>query len=364
MNLPTSREAVCSRLESRNNVMRRPPTIIDVATCAGVSKSTVSNVLQDKPNVDAHLRERVLEAITQLGYRPNAGARYMRQRSKVLGVVVDDLTNPFHAELATRIEVHAAERMHSILLAITGGVSEGERSRVQNLIEHRVSAMMFLSAPDPESLDLVGPDIPRVFVGITMPGELSIAVDDTAGTLLAVDHLLALGHRKIGFVSAMLGDDPQVELARFQGYQEGIRRAGLRISPTHLLRESGKNDARRGNYRDLLLDLLRRPARPTAIVAALDRIALEIMSVADSLGIGIPEDLSLVGFDDIAISGHSRISLTTVAQPMDELARLAVEAAIGSSSVDGLAPSRKVALPPRLVERRSTAAPQTTRRSK
>lgn len=338
--------------------MRRPPTIIDVASFAGVSKSSVSNVLQGKKSVDAGIRERVLKAITALGYRPHAGARYMRQRSKVLGVVVDDLTNPFHAELATHIEAYAAKRMHSILLVITGAVPERESSRVRNLIEHRVAGMIFLSAPGRKALGLIGPDIRKVFVGLPMERELSIAVDDTAGTRLAVEHLAALGHREIGFVSAMLGDDPNVESTRFRGYQEGMRLAGLPIRDTHLLREQGKRRAQRSTYLNILQDFLSRRDRPTALVAALDRVALEIISAADAIGVQIPQSLSLVGFDDIAIASHSRIALTTIAQPMNELARLAVDTAIDGPSVgvDG-EPVTSIALAPRLVVRFSTAKP-------
>ncbi|KQU85599.1 hypothetical protein ASD12_31390 [Mesorhizobium sp. Root102] len=343
--------------------MRRPPTIIDVASYAGVSKSSVSNVLQGKETVDAGIRARVLKAIDELGYRPNAGARYMRQRSKVLGVVVDDLTNPFHAELATYIEACAAKRMHSILLVVTGSLLEHQSSRVKSLIEHRVAAMMFLSSPGKKALALIGPEIRKVFVGIRMDQELSIAVDDSAGTSLAVEHLAALGHEKIGFVSAMLGNDPNVEAARFKGYKHGMQVAGLRIETSHLLREVGnpKNEPR-PDYQPILKQFLMRKNRPTALVAALDRVALEIISAADALGIGIPESLSLVGFDDIAIASHSRIALTTIAQPMKDLARMAVDTAIDgpSGDADGK-PLTSVALPPRLVVRLSTTPVPTKR---
>jgi DNA-binding LacI/PurR family transcriptional regulator len=343
--------------------MRRPPTIIDVASYAGVSKSSVSNVLQGKRTVDETIRKRVLDAIDELGYRPNAGARYMRQRSKVLGVVVDDLTNPFHAELATYIEAYAAKRMHSILLVVTGSQLEHQSSRVRSLVEHRVAAMMFLSAPGKKALELVGPEIRKVFVGIRMAKELSIAVDDSAGTSLAVEHLAALGHKKIGFVSAMLGNDPNVEAARFKGYQHGMRVAGLGVEEAHLLREVGaRNSEPSPNYQEILKQFLGRRNRPTALVAALDRVALEIISAADALGIRIPESLSLVGFDDITIASHSRIALTTIAQPMKDLARLVVDAAIdGPSAVAGGKPPASIFLPPRLVVRRSTAQAPTKR---
>ncbi|XUM52007.1 LacI family transcriptional regulator (plasmid) [Rhizobium sp. YTU87027] len=314
----------------------------------------MSNVLQGKSNVDATIRERVLQAISDLGYQANAGARSMRQRPKVLGIVVGDLTNPYHAELAAHIERYAAKRMHSILLVSTGGLPDAESKRVRTLIEHRVAAVLFLSSPESETLRMIGADLPKVFVGLTMPGQNSVSVNDYLGAQLAVRHLTALGHREIGFVSAMLADEPRIEEVRFQGFSSGMAEAGLRLCETHLLREKGRALGD-GDYQDLIMRLLAREGRPTAIVAALDRIALEVISAADRLGIQIPNELSLIGFDDIAISGHSRIALTTIAQPMEELARLAVDMAVDGISIDGNGMRlAEVMLPPRLIERHTT----------
>lgn len=338
--------------------MRKPPTILDVASLAGVSKSTVSNVIQGKASVDELIKERVFAAIKQLDYKPNAGARYMRQRSKVLGVVVGDLTNPFHAELAAFVESHAANRSHSILLVSTGGVHEREVAGVRTLIEHRVAAVIFLSSPSEKTFRLLDDGLPKVFIGLAMPEGLSVSIDEWAGSHLAVQHLASLGHRNIGFVSAMLADEPLIEKVRFQGYRDGMAAAGLPLVKTHLLREQGRRLHPQGEYQKLLIDFLSGPNRPTAIVTALDRIAIEVISAADNVGLRIPEDLSVVGFDDIAIAGHSRIALTTIAQPMSELARIGVDAAIEGQLpvLDGIRQS-SIMLPPRLVERRTTGEP-------
>ncbi|MGH0348970.1 LacI family DNA-binding transcriptional regulator [Sinorhizobium meliloti] len=337
--------------------MRRPPTIIDVALHAGVSKSTVSNVLQGKGTVAPEIRERVQRTIAKIGYRPNAGARSMRQRSKVLGVVVGDLKNPFHAELAAFIEQFAAEQQHSILLVSTGGFPERESERLRTLIEQRVAAVLFLSSPDSSTLKSLGDDIPRVFVSVTMPGELSISVDERDGTRQAVEHLAGLGHRRIAFVSLMLADEPRIEANRFQGYVDGMMKAGLSISPSLLLREQGGSSSSLQEYESQIIGLLNQRDRPTAVVAALDRIALEIISAADLLSIVIPDDLSLVGFDDVGISGHSRIALTTIAQPMDELAKSAVDLAIGIAH-NNCKGAESVVLASRLVKRHTTSSPK------
>src|SRR5579875_636417 len=150
-------------MTSSQSQRRRAPTIFDVAAEAGVSKSTVSNVLQGKVPVLAVTRQRVLDAMDQLGYEPNAGARYMRQRSRILGVVVGDLQNPFYAELAAEIEESAAKRNHTILLATTGDVPEREVERVRTLVQHRVAAMIFLCITGKAALRAVGGDVPSLF---------------------------------------------------------------------------------------------------------------------------------------------------------------------------------------------------------
>lgn len=336
---------------------------MDVAAAAGVSKSTVSNVLQGKGPVHEATRQRVLDAIARLGYQPNAGARSMRQRSRILGVVVGDLRNPFHAELASHIEEHAALRDHTILLALTGGDAERELERVRTLVEHRVAGLVFVSFPCPEALSTVGPDTSTVFASITMPGAMSIAVDDRAGTQLSVEHLAQLGHRHIGFVSVTL-DEPRTEVARFDGYRRTMKKAGLTIRESDVLRPQRRRNGSAPSYQEALHAFLSHDRRPTAVVASTDFDALELISAADALGIVVPDQLSLVGFDNINVAGHSRMSLTTIAQPMREIARLAVDTAI-----DGVPPgngarrrSGGVRLPPELIVRGSTAPPGGPRR--
>lgn len=337
--------------------MRKSPTIIDVASFAGVSKSTVSNVLQGKSNVDADLRVRVLDAIESMGYQVHAGARFMRQPSRVIGVVVGDLANPFHAVLAAEVEEQCAAKGYSIVLASTGGVPERDVVRIRTLLEHRVAALIFLSEPSQAALSLVRNTVPTVFLGGAGNYSVSVTVDNAAGTRLAVEHLAGLGHRKIGFVSAMLADEPELESQRYQGYAEGLANAALPLEPSQLLREHGKRRSLQRTYRDRIRRYLDRPDRATAVIAALDMLALEIITVADELAIRIPQDLSLVGFDDIPIASHSRIALTTIAQPMQALAGRAVDAAIDSVMEPTLNHEKVVMFTPGLIVRGSTSRP-------
>lgn len=336
------------------------PTIIDVARHAGVSKSTVSNVLQARSSVAEPLRQRVMASVEALNYRPHVGARSLRQRAQVLGVVVGDLNNPFHAELAARLENEAAHREHSMLLATTGGVGDREVARIRALLGHRVAALIFLDAPHRDGRRLLDGSTPVIMASVASSGFPSIAVDEAGGTRAAVDHLIGLGHSRIGFVSAMLGDGASTERPRFKGFEKAMTAAGLTIAAPWLLRPS-RRPSDSASWFDVFRRYARQVERPTAVVAAHDLMALELLAAAEAEGLRVPEDLSIVGFDDIAVARWSRVSLTTIAQPMDEIARGAVEMAIDAAT--GIrAVRRRVSLQPRLVVRGTTAPPGSTRR--
>jgi LacI family transcriptional regulator, galactose operon repressor len=312
----------------------------------------VSNVLQGKEHVEEATRARVLEAIAELGYRPNVAARYLRQRSQVLGVVVGDLRNPFHAEIAALIEQYAGEQQHTIVLVTTNGSAATEAARVQALIEHRVAAILFIAfSGDRSVLEMIPPDTRRLFVSFRGPRATAISVDGRKGAQLAVEHLLSLGHRRIAYISTTLAQESHNDKARVSGYRRTLERQGVPVDEDLVLRVTGSPGEGAEAVERRLRELLLSRRRPTAIFAASDFTALEVMEAADSAGIEIPEELSVVGFDDIAIAHLSRVSLTTVAQPMAELAERAVTAAV-SGPDDGDA--RSILLPPRLVVRGST----------
>jgi LacI family transcriptional regulator len=333
----------------------RAPTIIDVAKRAGTSKSTVSNVLQGKEHVESSTRARVLEAIEELGYRTNVAARHLRQRPQVLGVVVGDLRNPFHAEIAALIEQFAGAAQHTILLVTTSGSAAQEAARVEALVEHRVAAVLFVAFSGDESvLAAIPPDTRRLFVSFRSPGGRSISVDERLGARLAVEHLLSLGHERIAYVFTSLEHEPRTDKARFDGYRRTLKAHGVSAGDLPAVRLVGEAPTPVEVVRAELTTLLTGPDRPSAVFAASDFTAIEVMEAADAVGLEIPRDLSVVGFDDIAITGLSRIALTTVAQPMVELAKRAVQCAIEEPiDVHG----KDVLLEPRLVIRRSTAAP-------
>jgi DNA-binding LacI/PurR family transcriptional regulator len=330
------------------------PTIVDVAKAAGVSKSTVSNVLRGETRYTPETRDRVLEAIEQLGYHRNAAARYLvRQQADVLGVVVGDFANPFDAEVAALLEQEAATRGYTTLLATTSGDADIETARVQTLLQHRVGAILFLAfSGRRRALEPIPATTPVVFVSFHSSLAPSVSVDNVAGAALAVRHLLDHGHKRIGYVSTTLAADPEADAARFQGYLRALDEAGIASAPDLVVRTGRRNGKR--DEPVSLEDFLGNPKRPTAVFAASDNTALEVMDTADHLGLRIPEDISLVGFDDIAVARLKRVSLTTVAVPLRDLARVSIETAIARIEGHRVRVKR---LPARLVVRGSTGPP-------
>ncbi|HEX8854183.1 MAG TPA: LacI family DNA-binding transcriptional regulator [Thermoleophilaceae bacterium] len=333
----------------------RRPTINDVAALSGVSKSTVSNVMRGTGSVSAGTRARVLEAVAALGYRPNATARNLvLQRTNLIGVVVGDLANAFDAELVKRIEQQASGRGYTTLVCNTGGHAEREGSRIEALLEQRVDGIALLDFTGDRAVlsQLLGERVPVVMVSCWSDYTDCVAVDDMVGVELAVEHLVALGHKRIAHVV-----DPLMEVTTRRARAEAFERAMLRggVSPRSewtLVFDPDDEDGERE-----LMSLFSAAERPTAVAAANDYTAIRLMELLERHGIQVPADVSLVGFDGIEIAGLSRIALTTVTQPRDELAARAVELLLHRIEGDDDAPPARHRMNPALVVRHSTAPP-------
>ncbi len=335
----------------RSGTGNRPPTVIDVANLAGTSRQTVSNVIHGKTHVREQTRKRVLAAIAELEYRPNAAARYLkRQRTTVLGVLVGDLGNPFYSEAARHIEYYAERRGYTMLLASTGGERETEQRRVESLLEHRVAAIIFLAySSQRPTID----HIPCVFVaGLPTSHGVFIGVDERKSAEQATSFLLSLGHRRIGYVNTIVSSHPDSDKVRFAGYRRALSKAGIVLDDALTVRLGSGIETPEAERERSLRTLLSGPARPTAVFATSDYTALQVMDCADDLGLDVPQQLSVAGFDNTTSSALRRISLTTVAYPIHELARLSVEAAI--DALEGSPKRTRILLQPELVVRGST----------
>ena len=337
---------------------RRHPTILDVAVRAGVSKSTVSNVVRAVPGVSEATRRRVLDAIEELGYRPNVLARQLVQRrTSILGVVVGDLANPFFAEMAKSLERHAAAHGYTAMFCNTEGDSESELAGVETLLQHRVAGIVFLTfSGDSRTMDVVlARGVPVVFISCGAEWADVVSVDDALGGRIATQHLLDAGHRRIAYLSIPELEDESDRL-RCQGCSAAVSGAGL--APPVVISWSPSSDhALIDRVEGSLRDVFSGAQRVTGVFASNDVAAIALQEFADRVGLHVPNDLSIVGFDDVPMAGLARIALTTVAQPRDELARLGIARIAGriEGKVDG--PPSRSHVDVQLIERGSTAPP-------
>jgi LacI family transcriptional regulator len=335
----------------------RPPTILDVAEAAGVSKSTVSNVVRGSDRVSGRTRERVLLTIERLGYRPNVVARQLaQQQTKIFGVVAGDLGNPFHAEMAKLVERHAAARGYAIMFSNTLGDESTEAAAVEMLLEHRVAGLLFLTFSGGGAAvrrKLAG-KIPVVFVSCSEPWAHSIVAADRRGARLATQHLIELGHRRIAYLTTPAVEQ-QASASRLAGYREQMARTGLGAG-TAIRWTPEQGSALVEREAVPLADVFRGREPVTAVFASSDLAAIALIDFCDSAKLHVPNDVSVVGFDDVVLAGLERIALTTVAQPQERMAKLGVAALAGLVEHREQPPKRRL-VDVELVIRRSTGPP-------
>ncbi len=331
----------------------KQPTILDVAERAGVSKSLVSLVMREPSRVSEASRVAVLEAAKELGYRPNAVARSLvQQRSHVIGVVVSDLHNPFFADVSDGIESAASGAGFRTMLASGFLDPVRERAALETLLEMRADALIIMgSMMDVATIEEVGASLPVTVLGRYTESKLldSVGTDDIVGAREATDYLIGLGHTDIAHIHAgTAAGSPR----RIAGYEASMRAHGL--GDKVRLIEGGFTEA--GGAK-AMTELLQGGDTPTAVFAPNDFAALGAMDVIDSAGLRIPEDISLFGYDNLAISGLPRISLTTVGQPRTRLGEEAVRLVVERLD-EGRTVVSHVVVPPFLVIRSTTAPPR------
>ncbi len=328
----------------------RRPTLETVAARAGVSKSLVSLVLRDSPKVSAASREAVLRAVEELGYRPNAAARLLaEQRSRTVGVLLNDLRQPWFADMLDGLTpvLHAAGKQ--ILLGDGRIDRMMDETLTWSFLDLGVDGLVLAgSVPVSPTVTDVASKIPTVAVGGMDPGLPHVDVlanDNHLGATLAVRHLLDLGHRRIAHISGL---PAAAGSRRVQGYEDTMRLAGL---GAHVLVERG-DMTEEGGYR-AAVRLLSRTDRPTAIFAANDMSCIGALSAAAALGVRVPGELSLVGFDNSALARLRALWLTSVdgtAYVMGQQAARTLMARIEHPD----APGETQLMPPRLEVRGSS----------
>jgi DNA-binding LacI/PurR family transcriptional regulator len=328
----------------------RRPRLDDVAARVGLSTASVSLVLRGAPGPSADTRRRVLEAAAQLGYRPDRTASLLaRRRSHLLGVMLD-IRNPFHAEIVEALHTEADHIGYEVVLSTITRDRDEDRA-VDTLLDFRCEAVILLGPDAPAArLAELARRLPVVTLGrrVAEAGVDVIRSADDVGVGLALEHLVDLGHRDIAFVDGGRG---AIAAARRRGYRTAMRRRGLadrvRIIAGDHTEEGGIRAGRA---------LAPPGARPSAVVASNDRCAVGLLDALARAGVGVPNELSVIGYDDSSLARLVHVNLTTVNQDAAAQARHAVSAAVERLD-EGRAVRREVLLHPRLVIRGSTAAP-------
>lgn len=342
--------------------MKATPTIKDVAQRAGVSPSTVSRVIADHPRISAATKERVRAAMAELNYHPNAVARSLvRRRTYTIGVALSRsaeaaLANPFFPEVLRGVGAVARQARYFLTLTTATSYEDEREQCIELLTQRRVDGLILLASRTDDALVdwLAQHSYPFVVLG-RVPGRdvPQVNNDNVAAARAATEHLLALGHRQIAFIGGP--PDFVVSVDRLAGYREALEGAGLRFQDDLVVHTDFSYEQAYVAARSLLVG----PAvRPTAVVAIDDSVALGVLAAARELGLRVPEDLSVVGFNDSPVCAHVAPPLTSVAIPIFELG--AAAARMLCDALDGVEGPRKILLPSRLVVRGSTGpAPAT-----
>lgn len=319
--------------------MRKQPkkavTLAHIAAAAGVTSMTVSRVINENGYVNAATRERVQRFAREMNYRRNGLARALkRQRTETIGLVLGDIANPFAAELSRGVREVLEARGYTLFICISEHSAKEDVRAFDSLTDHRVDGVIVATRAsklgNERLLELVEAGIPVSLIGrdFSHPQVDLVSADNLQGGYEATRHLIDLGHKSIGFIGVSLTKG--VGLKRFKGYLEALAEHGLSVNENLIVGGRNGHDQMPGysteemGY-DGMTKLLKMRRRPTAVFARNDFTAVGALKAIQEAGLSVPEDIAVVGYDDIPLASHISPTLTTVRQPTREQGSVAAE---------------------------------------
>jgi LacI family transcriptional regulator len=335
-----------------------PVSIREVAAHAGVSVATVSNVLNRPDIVARPTRDRVNASIRKLGFVRNESARQLRAgRSRTIGLVVLDVANPFFTDLARGVEDEASKAGLAVILCNSDEQERKEKRYLDLLEAHRVQGVLITPVVGAGSrlIRLQRRGTPVVLVDSRSPsrGHCSVAVDDVLGGDLAVSHLLHAGHERIAYACGPRAIRQVAD--RLEGAGHALERAGHAAAGLHVI-EGGSLNVATGQKAGAEIAALPAADRPTAVFCANDLIALGVLQEMTRHRIRVPEDIAIVGYDDIDFAAAAAVPLTSVRQPRQQLGRTAARMLLAEAASDEAHQHQQVIFEPELIVRQSTEA--------
>lgn len=329
-------------------------TIKDVARIAGVSIATVSRVVNNGPKVSSKTREKVLQVMKDLGYTPNANARALvMQKSTTIGVVVPELTDPFFASLASGVDKIARANNMQLLLSTAQQSAESERAAINLLIERRCQAIVLHSKklPDTELIALCEkiPGIILIDRLVESIKDKCVWLDNEEGGKIAARHLKSLGHKEVACISSKYQiEDPKL---RLKGFSQEYSRAGIEIHNAHIVYDEPNQQGGEVATQRLIAS----GHKFSAIFVYNDAMAIGAISTLEDNGFKVPQDISVIGFDDVLISRYSRPKLTTLHYPVEVMAQQAALLSLNKSIKNENYNNGGYKFIPHLVKRESTS---------